>query len=104
MVLIFLLLTMSFASNITVAFKIRKCYTTGYGCMPFNLCMANYWALRKGCGIGSVCCNLGKLNACLLAGGSCRQSCRTRMKKVKCPGLKKCCADETISYRPHRRP
>ncbi|KAL1468687.1 hypothetical protein MTO96_041316, partial [Rhipicephalus appendiculatus] len=49
---------MHFASNITLAFKRGTCHTTGYGCMPFNLCMAKYWALRSGCGLGSVCCNL----------------------------------------------
>ncbi|XP_075743008.1 carboxypeptidase inhibitor-like [Rhipicephalus microplus] len=103
MMFILLLLAVYFALNAAVSFKIRKCYATGYGCMPFSLCLAKYWVVRHGCGLGSVCCNLGKLNACSLAGGSCRQSCRTRMRSIRCPGLKRCCADEIISYRPHRR-
>uniref|UniRef100_A0A131YT45 Carboxypeptidase inhibitor n=1 Tax=Rhipicephalus appendiculatus TaxID=34631 RepID=A0A131YT45_RHIAP len=101
MMLIFLFLTMSFASNMTLAFKRGTCHTSGYGCMPFNQCMAKYWAVRSGCGLGSVCCNLGKKNACLLAGGICKRHCRTPMKHIRCSRFRICCSYEPISYRPH---
>uniref|UniRef100_L7MCC6 Putative carboxypeptidase inhibitor n=1 Tax=Rhipicephalus pulchellus TaxID=72859 RepID=L7MCC6_RHIPC len=93
MKLIFLVLATFVGSNILAAFGMKTCHTVGYGCMPFNQCPPPYWASRKGCKCGSICCNLGKMNACSLAGGTCRVSCRVRMPRVRCPGLKKCCTD-----------
>ncbi|XP_070392070.1 uncharacterized protein [Dermacentor albipictus] len=83
MPLISLLIVMCLTSSVLEACKLRKCHTTGYGCVPFNQCPPQYWAPRYGCGCGSVCCNLARMNACSLAGGTCAVQCQTRIRKLR---------------------
>uniref|UniRef100_A0A131YQR6 Carboxypeptidase inhibitor n=1 Tax=Rhipicephalus appendiculatus TaxID=34631 RepID=A0A131YQR6_RHIAP len=90
---ILLLIGVGFVSNAFAGCVRKSCISgQGYGCMPMKQCPPRCMALcRSGCQWPSICCNLRKLNACTLAGGTCNVTCRFENKHAWCPKRLKCC-------------
>uniref|UniRef100_L7M951 Putative carboxypeptidase inhibitor n=1 Tax=Rhipicephalus pulchellus TaxID=72859 RepID=L7M951_RHIPC len=91
--LIPLLIGACFVSNAIAGCVRKSCISGhGYGCMPIKDCPPRCMALcRSGCRWPSICCNLRKLNACSLAGGTCNATCQLENNRAWCPKGLKCC-------------
>ncbi|KAL1479490.1 hypothetical protein MTO96_051798 [Rhipicephalus appendiculatus] len=90
--LIHLLLGACFASNALAGCVRKRCpFGNGYGCMPIKKCPVRCMTTYSGCHHGAVCCNLRKMNACALVGGTCQAKCELENNRAWCRGRLKCC-------------
>uniref|UniRef100_A0A6G5A9Q1 Putative carboxypeptidase inhibitor n=1 Tax=Rhipicephalus microplus TaxID=6941 RepID=A0A6G5A9Q1_RHIMP len=89
---ILVLFAACFASNVLAGCMRKRCpFGSGYGCIPFTQCPVHCMTCYGGCKLPSVCCNLRKMNACSLAGGTCNRTCQTVISHAWCRRPLKCC-------------